>query len=432
MLSFKKKTHKSPKESDKLKPIPAEALHPLRQQTIWSRLQAFFWRHKYIGLNVCLTAILLTLIISSQAANLFQSATETNSADSTFRPLDALNSSEIAYTVASLGHYHETAWIETQIYNSQRLSATAIGNLPVVAKPNIIDSTIRTRKDIVRYVASANDTVAGLASYYNLKPTSIRWSNNLAGNNLKSGQQILIPPDGLNGIAYEIKADDSLKSLQEKYIFSDKVFFNFNDINDLSDLEPGEVVLLPNALPQAVKSVPHFLDQNAQIDGFESLSAFIGASTDDCRGCIPVKAGDVIGRMGNTGWSTGSHLHLEIWAIDGRRQNPRSFLHQNQLLWPVDQKQKRVTQNYHSGHLGLDIGEREGADIFAIDDGRIIYRGCMFLNTNYATFGVLIDHDSYYSLSIHLQAPNHKRYKPCSINRRSQYGSSSIDYSTNQ
>lgn len=38
-----------------------------------------------------------------------------------------------------------------------------------------------------------------------------------------------------------------------------------------------------------------------------------------------VKAGDVIGYLGNTGWSTGPHLHLEIWEY-GNRNNPLTFL----------------------------------------------------------------------------------------------------------
>jgi murein DD-endopeptidase MepM/ murein hydrolase activator NlpD len=39
-----------------------------------------------------------------------------------------------------------------------------------------------------------------------------------------------------------------------------------------------------------------------------------------------VRAGDKIAEMGSRGNSTGPHLHLEIWDLDGNKINPSPWL----------------------------------------------------------------------------------------------------------
>lgn len=119
----------------------------------------------------------------------------------------------------------------------------------------------------------------------------------------------------------------------------------------------------------------------------------------------PVKKGEVIAFQGNTGCSTGTHLHFG-YLVGGRAVDPMAYLNSGALTWP--ETNPRITQGFGAnaafyaqlgqpgGHPAIDMTAGWNAPIYAAKSGTAYLgsdNGCPSLIPGTGKGkGIIIDH----------------------------------------
>ncbi|MBI4065105.1 M23 family metallopeptidase [Candidatus Gottesmanbacteria bacterium] len=245
----------------------------------------------------------------------------------------------------------------------------------------------KPRDQVVTYVVEKGDTLSSIAEKFGILIDTIKWANDIKRDSLNIGDELKIPP--VTGIVHKVREGETIYTIAKRYKTESQkiVNFPFNDFTDLDTfaLNVGQTLIVPDGvMPEAapIRTIPippvfaggtgqfqwpvsglitqypvwyhNALDianpaapgiaaaangvvtdveylrygygQHVTIDNGDGLSTLYAHLSE-----IYVKAGDsvgrgqIIGRMGSTGRSSGTHLHFEV-RKGGITVNPLSFL----------------------------------------------------------------------------------------------------------
>jgi surface antigen len=211
-------------------------------------------RYGILGVNALLLFGVLTFVLIGQSSGSASpeavlNSGSTHTAETVTDPLDQVSSSDIAVNIARISGLEETQKISEDANSVDIELSMPPAGTSIAAKPQVVTTALKSKKDIITYVTQPGDTVTSIATKFGVTTSdSIRWSNDLQNNTVAAGKTLYIPP--VAGLVYVVKAGDTPDSLATKYKADKDSIIAANDA-ELTPLKAGDRILIPNGTQPA-------------------------------------------------------------------------------------------------------------------------------------------------------------------------------------
>lgn len=210
-----------------------------------------FIRYGLLATNIILVGAVASFIVvnrNSSDASTAKPVLSLTKVEEAINPLDEISGADIAVNVAELVRMEQATAVRNNA-DTVNLQLDVVPNdSQVVAKPQIVQTALKSIKDLAEYVSVEGDTVDSIATRFGITADSIRWSNGLTGNTIAPGKTLRIPP--VNGVVYEVKDGDTAEKIAQKYGADASVVVAFNDA-EISGFVAGDKIVIPDGKVQA-------------------------------------------------------------------------------------------------------------------------------------------------------------------------------------
>ena len=248
---------------------------------------------------------------------------------------------------------------------------------------------------VVDYVVQKGDSICSISQDFGISPSTLTdWNPDITKKPLVPGQILRIPQP--EGYIYEVKEKDTLSSIAKRFFTTVEDIMIANDMKS-TIIYPGEKIFVPLSIIgkafnnermflwpiygeisspygwrvhpitkrlsfhtgldiAAPEGTPIFAAESGIVTfagrkgGYGLLIIVKSGKYQILYGhlskiCVYngqfVKKGQLIGRVGNTGLSTGPHLHFEV-RIDGKHTNPVAYLPSSRKMYVLKKDQYGV------------------------------------------------------------------------------------------
>ncbi len=234
--------------------------------------------------------------------------------------------------------------------------------LYVNAEMNDEGRDVSGTKEVIDYTIKKGESIASIASKFNITRNSIYWANNFDKNHvIHPWETIKVPP--VSGLIHTVKSGETLGGLAQKYSVDTKDIMKQNLLLKAEDLKIGDQIIIPGAVKKVPKPKPtskpkYTKKPSAKSWGYAFTARGKSQYVNSAWRYKLVWRKPYSGVWGNCTWYVASHKNVN-WRGNANRwmANAKKKWHQigyNPKLGAIVQFAGRGYNPYY-GHVGIVI-----------------------------------------------------------------------------